>query len=66
MIAGNYHYFSEELQSRVLKDKIEKSMELGEGLAADFSDYRYACGVIAGMNLALDFAEDIKKELDAA
>lgn len=65
MIGGSF-WFAEELQSRVLKEKIEKSMELGEGLAGDFPDYRYACGVIAGMSLALDIAEEIKKEQEAA
>lgn len=66
MIGGGNPWFHEELQRRVLKDKIEKSVELGDGLAADFADYRYACGVIAGMSLALDIAEEIKKEQESA
>lgn len=66
MIGGGNPWFHEELQRRVLKEKIDKSLELGEGLAGDFADYRYTCGVLAGLNLALDFAEDIKKEQEAA
>lgn len=66
MIGGGYRWFYEELSERVIKDKIEKSMELGQGYAQDFADYRYACGVLVGLDLALEFAETIKKEQDAA
>lgn len=66
MIGGYSPWFNEELSRRVLQKKIDKSMELGDGFAADFPDYRYAVGFIAGMLEALDIADEIKKEQEAA
>ena len=66
MIGGYHPWFHEELERRVLADKTDKALSLAAGAAGDFADYRYACGLLAGLDLALEIAGEIKKELDAA
>lgn len=66
MIGSHHIYFHEELIRRVTADKIEKALQLSQGYAQDYPDYRYACGVLAGLDLALDIAEEIKKAIEAA
>lgn len=61
---GNYQWFYSEIERRVLADKTTKALDLAQGAAADFADYRYGCGVLAGLDLALEIAGEIKKELD--
>lgn len=47
-----------------LTDEIEaKSDQLAHGLAADFADYRYRCGEIAGMRTALGMLGEIIKSM---
>lgn len=64
MISGYAPWFHEELKRRVEKDCVDRAVQLGQGMAGDFADYRYAVGFIAGQKYALDLAEEIKQETD--
>jgi len=47
-----------------LTDEIDaKGEQLAHGLAADFADYRYRCGEIAGLNAALEILGGIIKSM---
>lgn len=47
-----------------LTDEIEaKGEQITHGLAADFADYRYRCGEIAGMRTALGMLGEIIKSM---
>lgn len=66
MIGSFSPWFCDELDRRVLGNKTEKALELAQGAAPDYPAYQYACGLLAGLDLALEIAGEIKKELDAA
>lgn len=47
-----------------LTDEIDaKGEQIAHGLAADFADYRYRCGEIAGMRTALGMLGEIIKSM---
>jgi hypothetical protein len=56
----------DELIKRVTEDKIGKAVDLAAGAAPDYPAYQYACGLMAGLDLALTIADEIKKDIDAA
>ena len=66
MIGGYHPYFHEEFKRRVESKRQERLESLALGACGDFADYRYAIGFFGGLQEALDLAEDIKKEQDAA
>jgi hypothetical protein len=66
MIGGYSPWYVAELTRRIDEECAQKSLEIGQGMCGDFADYRYAVGVIAGLHLAADFADEIKREQDAA
>ena len=66
MIGGYHPWFHEELVRRVTKDKVEKAIDLSRGAAPDYPAYQYACGLLAGLDLALEIAEEIKKDIEKA
>jgi hypothetical protein len=66
-LIGSYSpWFLEEFNRRIDEECAQKSLELGQGMAGNFEDYRYGVGLIAGLHLAADIADQIKKEQDAA
>ena len=64
MIGGYHPFFHQELIRRIAKDRAEKAATLGERYAQTWEDYHYGCGVIAGLQAALDIADEIKREID--
>ena len=40
--------------------------ELGSGTAKDFSEYRYKCGVILGLEVAENFINELSKRMENA
>ncbi len=66
MIGGFHPWYHEELVRRLSIERTQKSSELGQGFAQDFADYRFGCGVIEGLRLACDVADEIKKEQERA
>jgi len=66
MIGGYNPWFIEQLQMRLGKERVEKAVQLGGGLAIDFSDYRFGCGVIFGLELASTMIDELKQEIDKA
>jgi len=66
VIGGYSPWFSEELVRRVTEEKIGKAVDLATGAAPDYAAYQYACSLLAGLDLALDIAEGIKKAIEAA
>jgi hypothetical protein len=62
MIGGYHPWYHEEILRRIRIERTKKSAELGEGYAQDFADYRYGCGVIEGLRMAQDIADEIKTE----
>jgi len=59
---GGYHSWTQELNTRIERERANKAAELGSGMAGDFADYRYGVGVIEGLRLASEIAEEIIKE----
>ena len=43
----------------------EKAAALASGAAQDFAAYRYECGIIEGMRIALFTLESVKKKLES-
>jgi hypothetical protein len=65
VIGGGYNpWFVDELIRRIDTDRRDKASDLGNGIAPDFGAYQYACGVIEGLRLGAEHAEDIKREQD--
>jgi hypothetical protein len=65
VIGGGYNpWFVTELVRRIEQDRREKADQVGNGVAPDFGAYQYACGVIEGLRLGAEHAEDIKREQD--
>ncbi len=64
MIGSYSPYFVEELQRRVISDRLEKAIDLARGAAPDYPAYQHACGILEGMELVLDIANEIKKDID--
>lgn len=57
--------FHEELNRRVIAERLDKAIDLARGAAPDYPAYQHACGILAGLELALDIANEIKKDADA-
>ena len=51
---------------RVAIERAERGEIVLNGGCQDYADYRYAAGFFAGMQQAIEIAEDIRKEQDAA
>ncbi len=66
MIGGNYSWFKAELTKRVEAERLSRAESLARGAAQDFADYRYGVGFCDGMALAIEIADEITKEMDAA
>lgn len=66
MIGGYNPWYIQELKTRIANECVDKSIELGQGMAGDFADYRYAVGLLDGLRLASDIADQIKQEQDKA
>ena len=65
MIGGYHPWFHEELARRCQAEQFEKAGELGRGDGVlDYPTYRERVGLIAGLERALEIANDIKMELD--
>lgn len=64
MIGGYHPWFTEELVRRVTEDRVERMTEIATGICEDHAAYRYACGFLDGLNRALEFADEIKKDID--
>jgi hypothetical protein len=65
MIGGYHPWFHEELARRCHAEQSERAGELG--LAAgipDYPTYRERVGLIAGLQRALEIADEIKRDLD--
>jgi len=64
MIGGYHPWFGEELLRRTDAARSERAAALGQGTCSDYGAYRYECGVIEGMRLATEIADEIKREMD--
>lgn len=64
MIGGYHPWFAEELARRVDAECCRRAVDLGDGGIATLEEYRYQCGVIAGLRLALEITDNIKKDID--
>jgi len=57
--------------TRVLREKLRDEAEIernsiSRGAAADFAEYRYACGVIRGLALAEQLLIDLRNAAESA
>lgn len=59
---SNYLFY-DQLRKKLGDQVIEEGDQLARGLASDYPIYRERCGRIAGMQLALDYAQEIHDSL---
>lgn len=64
MIGGYNPWFCEELIRRIKNDVSETSLQLARGCASDFASYRNGCGFVEGLERAIEYIEEIQKEMD--
>jgi hypothetical protein len=65
MIGSYAPFFIDELVKRVTEAKINRAVGLATG-SADYPTYKYECGLMAGLDLALEIADEIKRDIDKA
>ncbi len=41
----------------------EKEQDVGSGLASDWADYKYRCGQVDGLKIAMAMCDDVFKEM---
>jgi hypothetical protein len=51
------------VKNRLLQLLREKQEDMAMGLASDFPDYKYRCGVAEGLRTAIAMCDDVMKEL---
>jgi hypothetical protein len=66
MIGGYSPWFLEEFSRRVDEESATRAMNLGQGFATSYDQYRELVGFIAGLDRARAIADEIKREQDAA
>ena len=65
MIGGYHPFYHDELIRRCRAEQAEKADELGRAAGIpDYPTYRERVGLIAGLERALEIADEIKRELD--
>lgn len=64
MIGGYNPWFIEEAVRRIKEKSAELCLSMGSGAAPDYASYRQGCGVIQGLDEAIEIIERIKKEVD--
>ena len=52
------------VKSRLMELLSNARVDLGSGLAQDWADYRYRCGLIAGLQAGIDFCDQMIEEMD--
>lgn len=62
MLGNANPWVFEELERRLKARQDEGRQALGAGCAGDFAAYRWAVGVIDGIEQAIMIAQDIRKE----
>ena len=55
-----YHYALEKRCNEVRDAQLEP---LAQGTASDYADYKYRCGIIEGLRLAMDESAALSKQI---
>lgn len=50
------------LRDMIARERAAQEKWLGEGSATDFATYKYQVGLLRGMEVALEFLEEIERE----
>lgn len=64
MIGSISPWFIEEFSRRIQSRGAEKLNEMSQGMCADYAHYKEVCGQIAGLNEAIEIADEIRREQD--
>jgi hypothetical protein len=51
-------------KSRIAAHMANMQVDLGSGLAADWADYRFRCGVIDGLKTAIAIIDEVMTEME--
>ncbi len=51
------------VKNRLAQMMRERQEDLALGLAQDWADYRYRCGVVQGLSLAIELCDEVFREL---
>lgn len=51
------------VKSRLEQLRREQQENLGSGIAADWPDYKYRCGQILGLSLAINMCNEVLEEM---
>ena len=51
------------LPARIKKEQDERRLQVSEGYATDYADYRERIGVIKGLQVAIQLCEQLNREL---
>ena len=66
MIGSYSPWFIATLRDRLEKEQVDRAIQLGDDFAADFAAYRYGCGMVQGLRLAVEIMDQLKQEVDKA
>ncbi len=62
MLSGHNPFYTAELKTRLERECAAKAAELGQGMVTDYAGYREGVGLIAGLRLAAEIADEIVRE----
>lgn len=62
LYALDHPQLARTLKGRLMKRKHELALQMADGYAQDFADYKHRAGVIAGISEAISMCDEIEKE----
>lgn len=63
LYAPDHPELANTVAKRLHKEMAPLAQAIADGCAISFDDYRYRCGVLRGMQAAIDICKEIDKEL---
>lgn len=64
LYAAEHPQLARTLRAKLEHRRAELIIQLGEGFAGDWADYKERSGVIKGLKEAIDICEQAEKEMD--
>ena len=58
-----YSLFFKKFEEKLKAHAKGMALDLGQGKAESYGDYKYSCGIIAGLNQSLNVLDDVLREI---